>query len=57
METFIKIIINTSLILGSGYCAKKLLFNAEKIAINRIEKGLSLSEQLARKLTNTKLSL
>ena len=56
METFIKIIINLSLILGSGYCAKKLLFNIEKMATNRIEKGLSLSEELSRKLTNTKLS-
>ena len=36
--------------------AKKLLFNVEKIATNRIEKGLSLSEQLVRELTNTKLS-
>ena len=54
METFIKIIINTSLIFGSGYCAKKLLFNAEKMATNRIEKGLS-SEGLARKLTGIKL--
>ena len=55
METFIKIIINTSLIFGSGYCIKKLLFNIEKMAINRIEKGLSPSEQFARKLTGTKL--
>ena len=38
METFINIIINLSLLFGSGYCAKKLLFNAEKMATNRIEK-------------------
>ncbi len=56
METFIKIIINLSLIFGSGYCAKKLLFNIEKVATNRIEKGVSSSEGLARKLTGTKLS-
>ena len=56
METFIKIIINTSLIFGSGYCAKKLLFNVEKMATKRIEKGLSPSEQFTRKLTGTKLS-
>ncbi len=57
METFIKfIIINTSLIFGSGYCAKELLFKVEKLATNRIEKGLSSSEQFARKLTNTRLS-
>ena len=55
METFIKIIINTSLIFGSGYCVKKLLFNIEKVATNRIEKGLSPSEQFARKLTGIKL--
>ena len=41
METFIKIIINTSLIFGSGYCAKKLLFNAEKMTVKRIKKGVS----------------
>ena len=55
METFIKIIINTSLIFGSSYCAKKLLFNVKKMATNKIEKGLSSSEGLARKLTDTKL--
>ena len=55
METFIKIIINTSLLFGSGYCAKELLFNIEKMATNRIEKGLSPSESLARKLTDTNL--
>ena len=55
METFVKVIINTSLIFGSGYCAKKLLFNVEKMATNRIEKGLSSSEGLARKLTSTNL--
>ena len=56
METFIKIIINTSLIFGSGYCVKKLLFNVEKMATNKIEEGLSPSEQFARKLTSKKLS-
>ena len=55
METFIKIIINTSLLLGSGYCTKKLLFDVEKRATNRIEKGLSSSEGFAKKLTGTKL--
>ena len=55
METFIKIIINISLLFGSGYCAKKLLFNVEKMAADRIEKGLSPSEPFARKLTGTKL--
>ena len=55
METFINIIINLSLLFGSGYCAKKLLFNIEKMATNKIEKGLSPSKGLARKLTGTKL--
>ena len=56
METFIKMIINISLILGSGYCATKLLFDVEKMATKRIKKGFSLSEGLAKKLTGTKLS-
>ena len=56
MEKFIKIIINISLLLGSGYCAKELLCNVEKMAIDRIEKGLSSSERLAKKLTGTKLN-
>ena len=55
METFIKIIINISLIFGSGHCAKKLLFNVEKMTTNRIEKGLSPSEDLVRKFTGTSL--
>ena len=55
METFIKIIINTSLIFGSGYCARELLFNIEKVTTKRIEKGFSSSEELAKKLTSTKL--
>ena len=55
METLIKIIINISLILGSGYCAKEFLFNAEKIAASRIEKGFSSSEEIFRRLTSNKL--
>ena len=55
METLIKIIINISLIFGSGYCAKKLLFDVEKVAVKRIKKGLSLSEGFVRKLTGRKL--
>ena len=56
METFVKIIINISLIFGSGYCAKELLFSVEKITTKRIKKGFSSSEGFARKLTSTKLS-
>ena len=55
METFIKIIINISLLLGSGYCAKKLLFDVEEVSVKRIKKGLSSSESLTIKLTGTKL--
>ena len=55
METFIKIIINISLILGSGYCAKELLFDVEEMTSKRIKKGFSSSESLTRKLTGTKL--
>ena len=56
METLIKLIINISLILGSGYFAKELLFDVEEMATKRIKKGLSSSENLARNLTNTGLS-
>ena len=56
METFIKIIINTSLIFESGYCFKEFLFNTEGITTKRIQRGLLSSEKLARKFTNTKLS-
>ena len=55
METFVKIIINISLIFGSGYCAKKLLFDVEETTSKRIKKGFSSSEELSRKLTDTKL--
>ena len=56
METLIKIIINISLLLGSGYCAKRLLFDVEKMTTKRIKKGLSSSEGIARKLANAKLN-
>ena len=55
METLIKIIINISLILGSGYFVKEMLFNVEKMTTKRIKKGFSSSEGFARKLTDTKL--
>ena len=55
METLIKIIINISLILGSGYCAKKLLLGVEETISKRIKKGFSSSEGISRKLTSTKL--
>ena len=56
METIIKIIVNISLILGSGYCAKKLLFDVEKVTVKRVKKGFSSSEQFTRRLTSIKLS-
>ncbi len=55
METLIKLIINISLLLESGYFAKEFLFDVEKITTERIKKGFSSSEQLSRKLTSTKL--
>ena len=55
METLIKVIINTSLLFGSGYCAQKLLLGVEEMTSKRIKKELSSSEDFARKLTNTKL--
>ena len=55
METLIKIIINLSLLFGSGYCAKEFLFNVEKVTVKRIKKEFSSSEGLAKKLTGTKL--
>ena len=56
METLIKMIINLSLLLGSGYFAKKILLDIEKMTSKRIKKGVSSSEGLTRKLTSTKLS-
>ena len=56
METLIKMIINISLLLGSGYFAKEILFDVENMAVKRIKKGFSSSEGFARKLTGTKLS-
>ena len=41
METLIKIIINISLLLGSGYCAKKLLLDVKQVTTKRIKKGFS----------------
>ena len=38
MEALIKIIINTSLILGSGYCAKEILLDVEKLTTKRFKK-------------------
>ena len=38
METFIKIIINLSLIFGSGYCAKEILLDIEKLTTKRIKR-------------------
>ena len=55
METFIKIIINLSLIFGSGYCAKEILLDVEKLTTKRVKKGFSSSEGLTRKLTGTKI--
>ena len=55
METIIKIIINISLILGSGYYAKEILLDVEQVTTKRIKKGFSSSEQFAKKLTGTKL--
>ena len=55
IQTFIKLIINISLLFGSGYGAKKLLFDVEKVAVKRIKKGFSSSEVFSRKLTGTKL--
>lgn len=52
METFIKIIINISLILGSGYSRQRVLLDVEETTSNRIKKGFSSSEGFARKLTS-----
>lgn len=56
MNTIVNLIITLMFALGSGYAAKELLFNVEKAAIKRIEKGLSKSEPFAQKLTGKKLS-
>lgn len=55
MNTIVNLIITLMFALGSGYAAKELLFNVEKAAIKRIDKGLSKSEPFAQKLTGKKL--
>lgn len=55
MKTLIKLIINMSLLLGSGYFAKELLSDIEGLAVKRIKKGFSSSESFAKKLTSSKL--
>ncbi|USN48024.1 MAG: hypothetical protein H6626_02740 [Pseudobdellovibrionaceae bacterium] len=55
MNTIVNLIMTIMFLLGSGYAAKELLFNVEKAAIKRIDKGLSKSEPFAQKLTGKKL--
>jgi hypothetical protein len=55
MNTIVNLIMTIMLLLGSGYAAKELLYNVEKAAIKRIDKGLSRSEPFAQKLTGKKL--
>lgn len=55
MNTIVNLIITLMFVLGSGYAAKEFLFNVEKAAIKRIDKGLSKSEPFAQKLTGEKL--
>jgi hypothetical protein len=56
MNTIVNLIITALFALGSGYAAKELLFNVEKTAIKRIDKGLSKSEPFAQKLCDCKLN-
>ncbi len=55
MNTIVNLIITLMFVLGSGYAAKEFLFNVEKAAIKRIDKGLSKSEPFAQKLTGKRL--
>lgn len=55
MNTIVNLIMTAMFALGSGYAAKELLFNVEKAAVERIDKGLSKSEPFARKLCDCKL--
>ena len=55
MNTIVNLIITLMFAIGSGYAAKELLFNVEKAAIKRIDKGLSKSEPFAQKLTGKRL--
>ena len=55
MNTIVNLIITLMFALGSGYAAKELLFDVEKTAIERIDKGLSKSEPFAQKLCGCKL--
>ncbi len=51
MDTIVNLIMTVLLLAGAGYAAKKLLPLVQKTAIERIDKGLSSTEELTRKLT------
>ena len=51
MDIIVSLIMTTLLLAGAGYAAKKLLPVVQKAAIERIDKGLSSTEELTRKLT------
>jgi hypothetical protein len=55
MNSIVNLIITAMFILGSGYTAKKFLYDTKKAAIKRVGKGLSKSEPFAQKLTGEKL--
>ena len=51
MDTIVSLIMTVLLLAGAGYAVKKLLPVVNKAAIERIDKDLSSTEELARKLT------
>ena len=51
MDTIISLIMTTLLLAGAGYAAEKILPMVQKAAIERIDNGLSSTEELTRKLT------
>jgi hypothetical protein len=55
MNTIVNLIMAAMFALGTGYTAKELLFNVEKAAVERIDKGLSKSEPFAQKLCGCRL--
>ena len=55
MTKVVNMILAALFLLGSGYSAKKLLFEIEKETLRTVKKGLSKSEPFAERLTGKKL--
>jgi len=52
MEKIVNTILIALLSLGTGYSVKKFFNKTEEVTLKRIKKGLSKSEDFARRLSN-----